>query len=175
MQNSRKNLREAAQYYADRFDIADATERFSGYIRNNPQLWADVLENPSTLSRMLGQLVRDVFHAKRQNAAGSTKSGDTEEDREKRAAGRYRREGLFRDSILDWPVYGGRSIRDCTKSDLEQSVQLRRQQIFNHNIAVSFEQLVAEALPNKRVTVGEALSVDRLTNLYSEAFSSKAA
>ena len=146
------------------------------YLLAHPRIWAAGLKDGPLVARMLDQLFRDERADLRQSAhrGMAALTGDTPEDKANRMAGQKRLTDRMEKTLLDWPTFAGVPLRDCTRSTLLASVAARRDQAGRQELAAGFEEAVARLLPNKRATVGRALTAEAISEAYQGVYSEAA-
>ncbi len=146
------------------------------YLIAHPKIWAAALHDGPLVTRMLDQLFRDERADLRQNThrGMAALTGDTPEDKANRLAGSARLTNRVRDTLLDFPTYGGKPLRECRLADLRASVTARREQAGRQGLAADFEEAVANLLPNGRTMVGTTLTVEAISKAYQGVYSEAA-
>ncbi len=166
-------------------ELAEAHVEYGGidsamiYLDEHPRLWTDAMEDEPTLVR---RIISGLIHDRRHELRGDAKramAGNTPDEEAKQIAGMLRHEKQFRDTILDCPTYGGRSLRDCNRVQLLEGVVARRKQAESQEMAAKFEENVASLLPDGEITVGAAVkagkfTVDAISEQYNKIYSKKA-
>ncbi len=149
----------------------DADSLYS-YLLAHPRVWTAALKDGPVVTRMLDQLIRDERHGHRQSVHRGMLSlaGDTPEDKANRMAGQKRLTSRWKSTLLDWTTYAGMPMRDCRYADLAASVAARRGQASRQELAADFESAVATLLPGGRVTVGEALTAEAISEAYQGVY-----
>lgn len=132
--------------------------------RRDPSLWAKALSDDSIARRMIGQLIRDVWHEERGRVRNLV-------SRDARPLGEVLGDAMddLRSVLLEWPLYGGEPMGAARAVDLSRSAAARRDQIEAHSTAARFEEAVAYRMGASRRTVGEMLSEDELLTIYEHA------
>lgn len=146
------------------------------YLLVHPRIWTNTLQDGPTVTRMLDQLIRDECRVPRRavHRGMAALTGDTPVDKANRQAGQERLTDRMRDTLFDWPTYAGKPLRECRMSDLRVSAAARREQAGRQELAASFEEAVANLLPNSRIMVGTTLTAEAISEAYRGVYSKAA-
>lgn len=160
-------LRELAKEYDD-------TDLLLAHYSDNKRAWAKLIDlEPAQVWQMLDQITRNERADIRKDALRAMNTiaqGDTPEDKKKRLAGGARRTEKRQEAVFEWPLFGGKPLRECRVGDLMESVGLRREQIMGQEMAADFEEAIALLLPNNKVTVGKTLTAEAISEAYREIY-----
>lgn len=175
-QVAKPTLKDKAREFASKYveaDQGEAVRQLLKWARRNPAAWEAALKEDTVARRMLHALLCDFRHSTRTpvyleppELQSESVRGRTPEESAKNTAGIKRYVERVKLWVTSYQIVGGKPIKDCTWDDLEKSASARDVQISGMVRARDFELAVAEALPNKRITVGEALTPEKLNEIY---------
>jgi len=149
----------------------DAVRLIISYLRENPVVWDDVLQDDVVMRSMIDQLVRGLRHEKR-TAVKYLMRGDTEKMHNDRMGGQERSHQRITSlhTLLAYPTFSGKPLGECMADDLTDSIMARRSQAADQHRAANFEEAVRRQLPGGGVKVADVLTVENIQEAYDEAY-----